>query len=263
MNGDANRLAEIKAVEQQEFERFNRYLEQLDPGGWVEQSYCADWLVFQVVSHLGSGARIGRMRLQAWTDRRAPVSREDMQIVWEHFDSLRPNQMLAAYREAALDYLAEIAALPDEVGTREVDAFAGKRPLWGYQLSRLWELTCHTWDVYVARDQRARLPVDAVSVLATELQYVSIPVDQQRAAALAQEQVEFRIFDSRIAYRLNLTGARPRLERGGTANASIIVEGPAEELVRLVSGRHFQPGTTPLVRAISGDIAAVRRAFRP
>ena len=63
MNGDTNRLPEIKAVERQEFERFDRYVQQLDAGGWVEQSYCTDWLVYQVVSHLGSGARIGRMRL--------------------------------------------------------------------------------------------------------------------------------------------------------------------------------------------------------
>jgi uncharacterized protein (TIGR03083 family) len=263
MNGETNRLAEIKAVEQQEFERFNRYVEQLDPGGWVEQSYCADWLVFQVVSHLGSGARIGRMRLQAWTDHREPVSREEMQTVWSHFDSLRPNQMLAAYTEAAGEYLAEVAALPDDVGAREVDGFAGRRPLYGYQLSRLWELVCHAWDVYVARDRQARLAPDAVALLATLLQYVSIPVDQQRAAALAEQRVELRVIDSRLVYALDLSGQRPRLVPGPASSPTTVIEGPADELVRFVSGRHFVPGTTPLLRASSGDLAAVKRAFRP
>jgi len=263
VNGDTNRLPEIKAIERQEFERFNRYVQQLDAGGWVEQSYCTDWLVYQVVSHLGSGARIGRMRLEAWTDRRPPVSREEMQAVWGFFDSLRPHQMLEAYSEAAQEYMVEIETLPDEVGTREVDGFAGKRPLFGYQLSRLWELAHHTWDVYVARDRQARLPADAVAILATLLQYASLPIDQQRAAVLAEERVELRVIDSRLVYALDLSGQRPRLVPGPAQSPTVSIEGPAEELVRFVAGRHYVPGNMPLLRAVTGDLTNVRRALRP
>src|SRR6185312_14331871 len=134
--------------------------------GWREQSYCSDWQVYQVVSHIGSGSRIGGLRVQAWVGGGPAVSRETMQQVWGHFDSLGPDQMYAAFAEAARDYLKIEDATPDEAGLQEVDGFAGKRPLYAYQVSRTWELACHSWDVYVARNWNARLDADAVSLLA-------------------------------------------------------------------------------------------------
>jgi hypothetical protein len=44
-----------------------------------------------------------------------------------------------------------------------------------------------------------------------------------------------------------------------------VVEGPDEEVVRFVSGRHFVPGSRPKLRAATGtaqDLANLRRAFR-
>src|SRR5438105_6756149 len=140
---DMNRLPEIKAVEQEEFARFGAYLRQLDAGGWVEQSYCTDWLVYQVVSHLGSGSRIGAMRVNAWVNGGAPVSREVTQSVWGFFDSLAADQMFKAFSDAASEYLVTEAATPDSAGLKEVDGFAGRRPLVAYQLSRVWEVACH------------------------------------------------------------------------------------------------------------------------
>jgi hypothetical protein len=74
-----NPFPEIKRVEAQEFSRLTEYLNSLDGAGWIEQSYCSDWLVYQVASHLGSGGRIGKMRLQAWVEDGPAVGREQMQ----------------------------------------------------------------------------------------------------------------------------------------------------------------------------------------
>ena len=120
---EANPYAQIKAYERGEFDRLSRYLEGLDADGWVEQSYCTDWLVYQVVSHVGSGSRIGRMRLESWVTGGPPATREVMQGVWGLFDSLRPEQMLSAYAAAAQEYLAAEAATPNDAGLLEVDGF--------------------------------------------------------------------------------------------------------------------------------------------
>jgi hypothetical protein len=102
---EANLYPGIKAYERREYDRFIAYLERLDAGGWVEQSYCTDWLVYQVVSHIGSGSRIRAMRVNAWVNGGPPVSREVMQGVWGLFDSLTPGQMFNALSEAASEYV--------------------------------------------------------------------------------------------------------------------------------------------------------------
>jgi uncharacterized protein (TIGR03083 family) len=262
---EANPYAQIKAYERGEFDRLSRYLEGLDADGWVEQSYCTDWLVYQVVSHVGSGSRIGRMRLESWVTGGPPATREVMQGVWGLFDSLRPEQMLSAYADAAQEYLAAEAATPDDAGLLEVDGFAGKRPMHAYQLGRVWELACHSWDVQVARDSKARFHPEAVAVLAPRLHLVSAYLDKERGAALSTKPIVFKLTDSGAEYTLDPSAERPRLQPGASADAPLVIEGPDEEIVRFVGGRHFVPGTLPKLKAARGtpqDLANLRRAFR-
>jgi uncharacterized protein (TIGR03083 family) len=262
---EANLYSGIKAYEGREYERLRAYLERLDPDGWIEQSYCTDWLVYQVVSHIGSGSRIGAMRVNAWVNGGAPVGREVMQGVWGLFDSLGPGQMFSAFSDAAGQYLATEDATPDSAGVLEVDGFAGHRPLAVYQLARVWELASHSWDVYVARDRSARLDRDAVALLAAGMQHINLPLDKERGAALSQKPVVFRLLDSGAAYTLDPTTERPRLQPGETSDAPLVVEGPDEEVVRFLSGRHYVPGATPRLKVVTGspqDLANLRRAFR-
>lgn len=262
-----NPYAAIKKYEQTEFERFSRYLEALDAGGWVEQSYCSDWLVYQVVSHIGSGSRIGGLRIAAWVGGGPAVTRESMQQIWGHFDSLKPEDMYASYADAVKDYLATEARTPDEAGMQEVEGFAGRRPMYAYQLGRTWELALHCWDVYVTRDRAARLNADAVSLLAANLQFMNLPLDKERAAGLsALNPVAFHLTDSGCSYTLDVTAERPRVTRAESpGEGPLVIEGPDEEVIRFVAGRHFVPGARPELRVSKGsaqDLASLRRAFR-
>jgi uncharacterized protein (TIGR03083 family) len=262
---EANPYAGIKTYERNEFDRLTSYLERLDATGWVEQSYCTDWLVYQVVSHIGSGCRIGKLRLEAWVKDGPPVTREVMQEVWGYFDSLQPGQMLGAYRSAANEYLAAEAETPDAAGQQEVEGFAGRRPLHAYQLLRVWELACHGWDVYVARDRAARLDPAAVSMLARALDQMFVSLDKDRIASLMATPIAFRLTDSGASYTLDLSGERPRLQTGAAADAALAIDGPDEEVVRFVAGRHFLPGSRPELKVARGsaqDLASLRRAFR-
>jgi uncharacterized protein (TIGR03083 family) len=264
---ESNLYPRIKAYERAEFDRLTNYLKAMDANGWVEQSYCTDWLVYQVVSHIGSGSRIGGLRIGAWVRGATPVARETMQQIWGHFDSLGPNEMFAAYEQAAREYLQAEAETPDEAGLQEVDGFAGRRPLYAYQASRTWELACHSWDVYVARNSHARLDPQAVTLLAEALHFINLPLDKDRAAALtAINPVLFRLQDSGRSYVLDLTAERPRVQAAdGSTDGPLVVEGPDEEVIRFVSGRHFVPGARNALKATRGsadDLARLRRAFR-
>ena len=48
----------IRSIDRREIDRLDAHLTRLDADGWLEQSYCAEWRVYQVVSHLASGARL-------------------------------------------------------------------------------------------------------------------------------------------------------------------------------------------------------------
>jgi uncharacterized protein (TIGR03083 family) len=261
-----NLYPKIKAYEQFEFGRLNAYLEALDAEGWLEQSYCTDWPVYQVVSHIGSGSRIGGLRVQAWVGGGPAVTRETMQQIWAHFDALEASQMYASFSAAVREYLAVEAATPDAAGLQEVDGFAGKRPLYAYQLSRTWELACHSWDVYVSRNRAAQLDPAAVAVLGENLHFINLPFDKERGAALSTNPIAFRLLDSGRTYTLDPTAERPRVAQAtDPADAPLVIAGPDEEIVRFVSGRHFVPGARPRLEVSRGtpqELAAVRRAFR-
>src|SRR5579872_1725587 len=119
--GAMNPYPQIKAYEQREFERLGAYLQALDSNGWIEQSYCSDWQLYQVVSHIGSGSRIGGLRLKAWVGGAPAVTRETMQQIWGHFDALLPEQTYASYADAVREYLAVESETPDAAGEQEVE----------------------------------------------------------------------------------------------------------------------------------------------
>jgi uncharacterized protein (TIGR03083 family) len=256
----------IKAYEHAEFGRLSSYLEALDADGWIEQSYCTDWLVFSVVSHIGSGSRIGGLRVQAWVGDGPAVARETMQEIWGHFDALEPSQMYASFAAAMHEYLAVETATPDAAGLQEVDGFAGKRPLYAYQLSRTWELACHSWDVYVARTRSAVLDPAAVDLLGAHLHFMNVPFDKERGAALATRPIAFQLADSGRAYTLDPIAERPRVAQASdVGEVPLVIKGPDEEVIRLLAGRHFVPGGRPrleVARGTAQELAALRRAFR-
>jgi uncharacterized protein (TIGR03083 family) len=261
---DSNPYPRIKAYERRELERLSAYLRALDADGWIEQSYCSDWLVYQVVSHIASGSRIGGLRVKAWVGGGAPVTRETMQQIWGFFDSLGPREMYAAFADAVAEYLQVESASSDEAGLTEVDGFAGRRPLYAYQISRTWELACHAWDIYVARDRVARFDADAVALLAANLNQMFLPLDKERAGALRTKPIAFELTDSGARYVLDPSAERPRLTVGG-GDAPVLVRGPDEEIVRFVSGRGFLPGAQSRLELKHGsaqDLADLRRAFR-
>jgi len=119
--------------------------------------------------------------------------------------------------------------------------------------------------VYVARDRGARLEPSTVRVLGGLLQYMGPPFDAQRARALEGLRAQFDLTDTGGTYWLDTSLERPRLAPGASADAALVVEGPAEEVIRFVGGRQIVPGAEPGLRVTRGtpqDLANLRRALR-
>ena len=102
-------------------------------------------------------------------------------------------------------------------------------------------------------------------MLGPRLHLVGPPLDKDRATALTVKPVVFKLGDSGIEYTLDPSADRPRLQQGATADAPLVIEGPDEEIIRFVGGRHFLPGSQPRLKVTQGtaqDLNNLRRAFR-
>jgi uncharacterized protein (TIGR03083 family) len=240
----------IRGIEWREIDRLSAHLDALDNDGWLEQSYCAEWRVYQVASHLASGARLFLGSLAEWFDGAPAVTQEQRQQVWGHFDALEPGQMHGEFRSAIRDYFARLDALPSESGLKVVQSFLGTVPAQAMLTMRLHEVVLHTWDILVARDRWARLPDDAVELLLPlQFQFRTM----RTPAALAGKRVRVGTPDGRWRRLLDFRGEKPVVTEDASADAELIVEAPAEELCRLLGGRHFLPGSLPRLTRQGGS----------
>lgn len=246
-------LDRIRALELTLYERLNTYLGGLDAAGWVEQSYCSDWLVYSVVSHLGSGARITGGRLNAWLTDSPPLSQDEMRKIWAHFDALKPEQMLGEFRAAYADYLPVLKGAPAEAGNKQVEGFFGPRPLSVYQAARIQELSLHAWDVYVARDPKATLDSAAVELRLDMTGQAPMRTDPAKLGGLQGKKVQFDLRQPERQIAIDFSGERPAMSQGAVPGAEVRVAGPAEEVVRLLTGRHFVPGSRPQLTLEAGS----------
>jgi uncharacterized protein (TIGR03083 family) len=233
---------EQRAIERRETDRLGAYLQSLDADGWQEQSYCSEWRVLQVVSHITSGARISQGLLEQWLDGGPPMDQARMQKIWAVYNALDPAGMLDAYNAAMRDYFARLSAVPSDAGAQIVDTPLGKMPLQEILAFRLNEVVLHSWDVLVARDRLAVLPMDAAAVVLPAELYIR---SFRTPAALAGKRVRLATTGGAWRQLLDFRGEKPVVAEDAAAEADITAEGPTEEIARLLSGRHFMPGSRP------------------
>ena len=145
----------------------------LDDTQLVSRSYCDDWSIAQVLSHLGSGAVISRRSLQ---DVRAGTATPDdfNQSVWDEWNAKSP-------RAQADDALVADEALLQALETVDETERAGLTfPMGPLSLGfndvvalRLNEHVFHTWDIAVMSDDAARLPDDATGLVVDNLSLIA------------------------------------------------------------------------------------------
>jgi uncharacterized protein (TIGR03083 family) len=243
---------QLRMLERRELERLEAYLAKLDADGWIEQAYAAEWRVFNEAGHLGSSKEIFTGSFAEWLEGAPPVTQARRQQVWDKYNALAPGEVLAELRRSLGGYLERLAAFPAEAAAREVDFAGGKRTIQGMLSLWLNETLLHAWDIYVARDRSAALPADAVEVaLPTllELRTFRMP------AALAGKRVQLRTPEGNWRRLIDFTGERPVVRAQSDPEAEVVIEAPAEELCRLLAGRHHVPGARPRLVQRAGTYA--------
>jgi uncharacterized protein (TIGR03083 family) len=221
----------------------------LDDAQVASQSYCDDWSIAQVLSHLGSGAVISLRGLQ---DARAGTSPPEgfNQSVWDEWDAKTPR----AQTDDALVADEALVAAYEAVGDDEragLEFALGPLTLGFDQLVglRLNEHTFHSWDIAVMFDPVAGLPDDATALVVDNLSLIARfsgrPDGEARTIA-----VRTTAPGRDIALRLSADGVELV---GGEPVATPDLELPAEAFCRLVYGR-LDPDHTP---AFTGDTALV------
>lgn len=239
-------------------ERLAALVGTLSPEQLRAQSYDTDWIVAQVLSHIGSQAEIAEKTLTAVLDGAEPPG--DFQKIWAVWDARDPDEQAAQCLIHDAAHVSHLERLTDEqldgiraqVFGREFDAI-------GLVWLRLGEHALHLWDVAVTFDQAATVAPGSVELLMDRVPFVAQwsgkPAGEQ-FRALIQTTGPRREFLLDVADSVSLTAG------SSGEQAQNRIQMPTEAMLRLVYGR-LDPDHTPPVTVLSGGIGLdqIRRVF--
>ena len=222
-------------------------------------SYCRDWAVAQVLSHLGSGAEIALLMLEATLAGRS-MDRDALGPIWDTWNAKTPPQQAADCLPADEAHIERLEGLSGaELDGISADFFGMKLDAAGLVRMRLSEHAVHTWDVAVSLDPAAEMAPDAVELLLAQLPMVAGWTGKAGAGPFrlrlrgTAPEADFLLV---VADKVTLEAWPGDGPAGATADGQVVL--PAEALLRLVYGR-LDPGHTPPVE-VSGEAGLLDRA---
>lgn len=86
----------------------------LAEGGGTRRSYASEWVIAQVLSHIGSGAEINTRVIQAVASGEPAPGREDLTEIWGRWDAKSPEAQLASCVTSDAALLDDISSLSEE-----------------------------------------------------------------------------------------------------------------------------------------------------
>ena len=220
-------------------------------------SYCRDWTVAQLLSHLGSGAEISLLTLRAAIGEGEPLGPDGYAPIWDRWNAKAPAGQVADGLAADEEHISTLERLTDDqLNGIKVSMFGMDLDAVGLIGLRLGEHTMHTWDVAVVSDPAAQLPPDAVSLLIDRVAEflgprLGKPQDPPLTVHLAVSGPD-RDWTLTAADAVTVTDGGP----AGGAAVDGEVRIPAEAMLRLAYGR-LDPAHTPA--AVEADPAVLDR----
>lgn len=225
-------------------------------------SYCRDWSIAQVLSHLGSGAEIGLAMLPGALGEGEPAGRESFQPIWDTWNARTPDEQAADALAADERHVRALEGLTD------AQLAAVKLPFLGLELDavglvrlRLGEHALHTWDIAVTLDPAATVAADAVGLLIDNVpQFLAPRLGKAPAEPFA---VRIRTAGPDRDYLLATAESVIMTDwpEGGTDVPVGEVSMPAEALLRLAYGRLDAAHTPAGTRGAAGDLDKLRAIF--
>jgi uncharacterized protein (TIGR03083 family) len=224
------------------------------------QSYDDDWTVADVASHLGSGAELFTVYLEAGLGDGQDPGTDGAQPVWDRWNAKEPLAQVQDTLEANDTFLSRIDALTDEErASWGIDLFGARRDLRDFLVMRLSEHAIHTWDIEVAADPSLPIPADAAAHTVANVVPIAGWVGQKRDDPIA---VDVRTTDPELAFRLEIgPDAVSVVPGGGDGEAAATLSLPTEAFVRLVYGRLDAEHTPASVDAQGVDLDVLRATF--
>jgi uncharacterized protein (TIGR03083 family) len=220
-------------------------------------SGAADWTVAQALSHLGSGAEIGRAPIARAAGE--TVAAEDNQTIWARWDASAPRAQAEGFLEHNGRWLETVEALtPEQRSSLTVDLgfLPEPVPLVTALGMRLNEVANHSWDVRVAFDPAVGVAAGSAAVLIDllagpvgfMLSFVAKPAELANPVSVAVPGAGLVIDDAVTVV--------DHLE-----SPSATFTGPVEAFVRLLSGRLKAPYDNGVTVDGSVTLDELRRVF--
>ena len=234
-------------------------VEPLTDGQLEQRSYCTDWSIAQVLSHLGSQAEGFGLWLDAGLTGQDPPGREVFPPIWDAWNARAPRAQVTDSLQANEALIQRLESLDADQQERfRLELFGMDLDLAGLARMRLSEHAIHSWDVAVALDPASRVAPEAVDLIVDTLGPLAARSGKPDGTKL----------------RLHVSASGPQrdftLESGETVTLVPSAAGedaglpelqlPAEALVRLVYGR-LDPAHTPPVETRGVDLDELRRLF--
>ncbi|MEU3641809.1 maleylpyruvate isomerase family mycothiol-dependent enzyme [Lentzea sp. NPDC034063] len=196
-----------------------------------------EWTVAQALSHLGSGAEIGRAPIASAAGETVTV--EDNQTIWARWDASAPRAQAEGFLEHNGRWLDMVEALtPEQRSSLTVDLgfLPEPIPLLTAVGMRLNEVANHSWDVRVAFDPDAGVNADSAAVLVDLLAgplgfllgFLAKPAELEAPVSVAIPGAGL-VIDDAVTVVDHLEAP------------SATFNGPQEAVVRLISGRLKAP----------------------
>ena len=237
-------------------DRLSGIVGSLDAEGLRQQSYDSQWSIAQVLSHLGSGAEIFLLNLEAGLTGGDPPGQETFVRIWDTWNARSPEEQASQSVAVNEAMVARVESLtPEQLAAFRVAMFGMNLDITGVLRMRLSEHAVHTWDVAVAVDPAARVSADAVGLL---IDGVSPMIGWMSKKAADPAVIAVTTTDPARTFTLDTGGVTLT---PGQAETPASLRLTAEELLRLVYGRLDESATVSASKVSLADLRAVFPGF--
>jgi uncharacterized protein (TIGR03083 family) len=216
-------------------DRLSGIVAGLDADGLRRQSYAKEWTIADVLSHLGSGAEISLLSVNAGVTGAEPPTQADFQPIWATWNARPPQEQAAQCLVANEALVSRVESLTaTERKAFSVVMFGGMTmDLAGVLGLRLSEHAIHTWDVAVAIDPDALVAQDAVDLMIDWLGMMAGFMGKKQEPPVV---IAVSTTDPDRSLTLDTGGVTVAAgDPGASAGASLVLS--AEAFIRLVYGR--------------------------
>jgi uncharacterized protein (TIGR03083 family) len=237
--------------------RLHTIVESLTPEQLRASAYPTEWNIGEALSHIGSGAEIMRLRIEA-TAATEDLADDYAQAIWDEWNAKTPDEQAADALVADRAFIESVAALsPEDTGRLSFTMGPMQLDLEGLLGLRLNEHALHTWDIEVAFDPAATVPAEPTESLIDNLEMIARFTGKPTGAA---HEVHVRTVDPARDFTIEIGEQSVALGPCRDPECTPDLELPAEAFARLIYGR-LDPAHTPATVHGTADLDELRRAF--